>query len=43
MIANQFVISFKNRIQAGVFYFSGSLLSPSSRFRLIAIYVVSPV
>jgi len=32
MIANQFASSFKNNTQAGVFFFSGNLLSPSSKF-----------
>ena len=42
IMANQFVTSLKNLIQAGVFFFSGNLLSPSSKFLLIAISVVNP-
>lgn len=43
IIANQFVISLKNLIHAGSFFFYGNLLSPYSAFRLIAIYDVSPI
>ena len=42
MIANQFVTSFKNLSQAGSFSFSGNLLSPSSKFLLMACSVESP-
>lgn len=36
MMANQLANSFKNLIQAGVFFFSGSLLSPSNKFLWVA-------
>lgn len=43
IMANQLASSFRNLIQAGVFSFSGSLLSPSYMFRLTAASVVRPV
>jgi len=43
MIANQFVISLIKRIQAGVFSFSGNLLSPSSKFLFTAASVDKPI
>lgn len=42
IMANQLVISFKNRIQAGVFSFSGNLLSPYCKFLADAPDVVIP-
>ena len=42
-MANQFVIYFKNLIQAGVFSLSGSLLSPYYMFLLAAASLESPV
>lgn len=42
IMANQFVISFRNLIQAGVFFFSGSLLSPYYALRRTAASVRMP-
>lgn len=43
IIANQFVISFKNLSHPGYFFFSGNLLSPYSAFLLIACSVLRPI
>ena len=42
-MANQLVISYRKRIQAGVFSFYGSLLSPYSKFRRAAASLVRPI